>query len=124
MGMNRTRKLVVTGVVGATVALGVGGAALASGGADSGDDGDVTVTGSQADRATRAALQITGGGHANWWNGTPRTAPPERSRSPSATATPSTYASTRATTWSWWRATRADSDVTGGEGQAAMPHRG
>jgi hypothetical protein len=65
MGMNRTRKLVVTSVVGATVALGAGGAALASGGADSGDDGDVTVTGSQADRATRAALQITGGGQAN-----------------------------------------------------------
>lgn len=65
MRMSRTRKLVVAGVVGTVVALGAGGAAIASGGADSGDDGDVSVTGSQADHATKAALEITGGGHAN-----------------------------------------------------------
>ena len=65
MGMSSTRKLVVVGVVGTVVALAAGGAAVASGGADSGDDGDVSVTGSQADQATKAALEITGGGHAN-----------------------------------------------------------
>ncbi|QNN52399.1 PepSY domain-containing protein [Nocardioides mesophilus] len=63
--MRRTRKLVAAGVVGTVVAIGAGGAALASGAADGGDDGDVTVTGSQADRATKAALEITGGGRAN-----------------------------------------------------------
>jgi len=62
--MNRRRTLLVTGAVGTVVVLGAG-AAVASGGGDSGDDGDVTVTGSQADRATEAALEITGGGHAN-----------------------------------------------------------
>ena len=63
--MSRTRKLVVTGVLGTVVALGAGGAALASGAADGGDDGDVAVTGWQADRAIEAALEITGDGHAN-----------------------------------------------------------
>jgi hypothetical protein len=42
--------------------MAVGGAALASG---SGDDGEGSVTGHQADLATRAALAATHGGTAN-----------------------------------------------------------
>jgi hypothetical protein len=64
MGMSRRRALGL-GAVGTVVALGVGGTAVASGGGDNGDNGDVTVTGSQADQATEAALEITGGGRAN-----------------------------------------------------------
>jgi uncharacterized membrane protein YkoI len=65
MIMIRRRKTVVAGAIGAVMALGAGGAAIASSGGDDGDDGDVTVTGVQADRATKAALEVTGGGHAN-----------------------------------------------------------
>ena len=65
MGLSRTRKLVAAGVVGTVVALGAGGVALASGDVDNGDDGDPTVTGAQADQATKAALGIIAGGHAN-----------------------------------------------------------
>jgi hypothetical protein len=57
-------------VIGAGVLLAAGAAgttaAVATG--DNGDDGDagnVSVTGPQAQRATAAALDITGGGHAN-----------------------------------------------------------
>jgi hypothetical protein len=45
--------LVLAGVVGTTAAVA------------GGDDGEGTVTGPQADRATAAALEITGGGTAN-----------------------------------------------------------
>ena len=51
-------------IAGAAVLL----AATVAGGARavaSGDDGDANVTGRQAERATAAALQATGGGHAN-----------------------------------------------------------
>ena len=47
--------------LGVIAALGVGGVAVAAGG----DDGDATVTGPQADKATSAALDATDGGHAN-----------------------------------------------------------
>ena len=54
-------------VIGAGVLLAAGAAgttaAVASG--DNGDDGDASVTGPQAQRASAAALDITGGGHAN-----------------------------------------------------------
>ena len=59
--MRKRTGLVVLGAgVLAAGAVGVGGVAVASG-----DDGDVAVTGSQADRATAAALQLTHGGQAN-----------------------------------------------------------
>lgn len=63
--MNHFRKFVIAGAAGTAIALGFGGVAIANGGADKGDDGDASVTGSQADHATRAALNITGGGHTN-----------------------------------------------------------
>jgi len=63
--MSRTRNMLAAGAISAVVALGASGAALATGGADGADDGDTSVTGTDAHRATRAALQITGGGHAN-----------------------------------------------------------
>ena len=44
----------------AAVAVGIGGVAVASG-----DDGEATVSGPQADRATAAALELTHGGQAN-----------------------------------------------------------
>jgi len=66
MGMRLTGRAVVAGGVVAAVVLGIGaGSAIAGGGLDGGDDGDGSVTGSQAERATRAALEVTGGGHAN-----------------------------------------------------------
>jgi uncharacterized membrane protein YkoI len=65
--MQRTRRLLVVG--GAVAALAAGGAgtaiAVSGGGDDRGDDGDVQVTGSGADRAREAALAITKGGRAN-----------------------------------------------------------
>jgi uncharacterized membrane protein YkoI len=65
--MQRTRRgLVVGGVVAALATGGAGTAiALSGGGDDRGDDGDVQVTGSAADRAREAALAITSGGRAN-----------------------------------------------------------
>jgi hypothetical protein len=55
------RRTVGLGAAGAlTAAVAVGGVAVAAG-----DDGDVSVTGRQADAATRAALQATHGGTAN-----------------------------------------------------------
>jgi len=51
-------------VVGAAVLILAGGAGATTAMA-TGDDGDVTVTGQKADRATEAALEATGGGTAN-----------------------------------------------------------
>jgi hypothetical protein len=63
--MTRTKKIVA--VIGTATLLAIGGGvgAVAFAGGDSGDDGDVTVTGTQADRATEAALELTNGGTAN-----------------------------------------------------------
>jgi len=63
--MNRTKKIV--GVLATATVLAVAGGlgAVAFAGGDSGDDGDVTVTGTQADKATDAALELTHGGTAN-----------------------------------------------------------
>ena len=51
-------------VIGAAALLAAGAAGTTAAVA-SGDDGEGTVTGRQADRATSAALQATGGGTAN-----------------------------------------------------------
>jgi hypothetical protein len=59
-GQMRTRKVLVAAATGVLVAVGAGGVAVASS-----DDGDATVTGRQAERATAAALEATHGGHAN-----------------------------------------------------------
>lgn len=56
----RKRTALIAAGAGVVVALSVGGVAVASG-----DDGDATVTGPQADRATAAALELTHGGEAN-----------------------------------------------------------
>ena len=63
--MSRTKKIVA--VVGTASVLAVAGgvSAVAVAGGDNGDDGDVTVTGAQADKATEAALRLTHGGTAN-----------------------------------------------------------
>jgi len=62
--MNLTRRTIA--VVGTATVLAVGGGVgVAVAGGDSGDDGDATVTGTQADRATEAALEVTHGGTAN-----------------------------------------------------------
>ncbi len=58
--MNRKKRL--TAVAAATLVLTGAGASIA---AASNDDGDNTVTGAQADRATKAALGYTHGGTAN-----------------------------------------------------------
>ena len=58
----RKRTTTGAGVAGVLAVLAVGGTALASG---SGDDGDGSVIGDQADHATRAALAATHGGTAN-----------------------------------------------------------
>lgn len=55
------KQLIVGGSILAIAAAG-GGAAIAVAGGDEGDGG---ATGPGADKATSAALQITGGGHAN-----------------------------------------------------------
>lgn len=47
--------------IGVVAAIGIGGVAVATGG----DDGEGQVTGSQAEAATAAALEATGGGKAN-----------------------------------------------------------
>jgi hypothetical protein len=59
--MHRSRKLMIVG--GSILALSAGGVGVAV--AVGGDDGDAQATGPGADRAKRAALQITGGGTAN-----------------------------------------------------------
>jgi hypothetical protein len=58
----RTVKIIVGIGVAATLALGGAAIARATGAFD---DGDAGISGPQADRAKAAALQITGGGHAN-----------------------------------------------------------
>lgn len=59
--MQRTRKLLIAGTALAALAAGGVGAAFAG----SGDDGEHQATGPGADRARRAALEITRGGTAN-----------------------------------------------------------
>lgn len=58
--MSRTKKILAVG--GAIAALGAGGAAIA--GATGGDSGE-NAKGPGADKATAAALELTGGGTAN-----------------------------------------------------------
>ena len=58
--MNRKQRI---GTVAAAVVVAVGGATGVA--AAGNDDGENTVTGPEADRATRAALEVTGGGTAN-----------------------------------------------------------
>jgi hypothetical protein len=58
----RTLKIIVGIGIAATLALGGAAIARATGAFD---DGDAGINGPQADRAKAAALQITGGGHAN-----------------------------------------------------------
>ena len=58
MTAKRTLALAAVG----TIALGLGGTAIVQA---SGDDGEGTVTGPQAEQATSAALAITKGGKAN-----------------------------------------------------------
>jgi hypothetical protein len=64
MRMNRRRAAVGVAAAAVVAGIGIGGVAMAAGG-DTGDDGEGTVTGSGADKATAAALEITHGGHAN-----------------------------------------------------------
>jgi hypothetical protein len=61
------KRTIITGIGAAVLVAGsAAGVAVASGaGGDTGDDGDSTVTGHQADAATRAALGYTHGGTAN-----------------------------------------------------------
>jgi hypothetical protein len=59
-GHMRTRTVLVAAATGVLVAVGAGGVAVASS-----DDGDSTVNGRQAQRATAAALALTHGGRAN-----------------------------------------------------------
>jgi hypothetical protein len=61
--MQRTRKI-IAGAAALGAALGGAGIAGAVGGGG-GDDGEGTVTGPEADAATAAALDATGGGTAN-----------------------------------------------------------
>jgi hypothetical protein len=56
----RKRTALIAAGVGVAAAVAAGGVATASS-----DDGDANVTGQQAQRATEAALQATGGGTAN-----------------------------------------------------------
>ncbi len=58
--MNTRKRIAVVAAAG-IVALGAGVSVAAAGN----DDGDETVTGPEADRATSAALEITKGGTAN-----------------------------------------------------------
>ncbi|UJA20389.1 hypothetical protein HJD18_09325 [Thermoleophilia bacterium SCSIO 60948] len=60
--MSKTKKLIAAGATLVVLAAGGVGVALATG--ESGE-GDETVTGPAANRATEAALSITGGGTAN-----------------------------------------------------------
>jgi hypothetical protein len=61
--MNRKQRIVTAAGIALAGVATAGGVAVASGGG--GDDGDATVSGTGADRATRAALEITHGGTAN-----------------------------------------------------------
>jgi len=62
--MRWQRKYLIVGGSILAICAGGAGAALAVGGGGD-DDGDATVSGPAADRATSAALAITGGGTAN-----------------------------------------------------------
>jgi hypothetical protein len=62
--MNRKRILKLGAAVGSVLVLALGGAAIARA-TGAFDDGESHITGPQADRAKAAALEITGGGHAN-----------------------------------------------------------
>src|SRR6187399_1287460 len=61
--MLRKRVVVGAGAVALVAAVVAGGVAVAGGGDEGDGGGDVTTL--QSDRATRAALDATGGGHAN-----------------------------------------------------------
>lgn len=58
--LSRRSKAVTGAALAAAAAIAAGGVAAASGG-----DSDANVTGPDADKATAAALEITGGGQAN-----------------------------------------------------------
>jgi hypothetical protein len=60
--MRIPRKHLIVG--GSVIALAAAGGGIAYG-VSGGDDGDAGVAGPQADKAKAAALEITGGGHAN-----------------------------------------------------------
>lgn len=60
--MNRRKTMMGAAAFLTVVAVGAGGVAIAS---STGDDGEGTVTGPDADKATAAALDATGGGRAN-----------------------------------------------------------
>jgi hypothetical protein len=59
-GQMRTRSALVAAGLGLVAVVAASGVAVASS-----DDGEAAVTGPQADKATAAALQATGGGRAN-----------------------------------------------------------
>jgi hypothetical protein len=61
--MNRKQRVAAAAGVALVAVATAGGVAVAGG--DSGDDGDVTVTGAEADQARQAALALTHGGTAN-----------------------------------------------------------
>jgi hypothetical protein len=63
--MKWQRKYLIIGGSVLAVAAGGTGAAFATGAVGGGDDGDSSLTGPVADKATAAALRITGGGTAN-----------------------------------------------------------
>jgi hypothetical protein len=62
--MMNSRLLKLGAATGSVVVLALGGAAIAKA-TGAFDDGESNLTGAQAERAKAAALQITGGGHAN-----------------------------------------------------------
>jgi len=61
MTMTKRHRYLILGAVALAISAGCTAVALATGG----DDEDATVTGAAADRATAAALRVTGGGTAN-----------------------------------------------------------
>jgi uncharacterized membrane protein YkoI len=61
--MNKKQRIAAAAGIALAAVATAGGVAVAGG--DGGDDGDVTVTGADADRATEAALELTHGGTAN-----------------------------------------------------------
>ncbi len=63
MGMTTMNKRTIIASIGATTVLVVSAGGIAYAAAS--DDGESTVTGAQADRATAAALKLTDGGTAN-----------------------------------------------------------
>jgi hypothetical protein len=63
--MKLRRKYLIVGGSVLAIAAGGTGVAFATGAVGGDDDGDVSLTGPIADKATAAALKITGGGTAN-----------------------------------------------------------